>query len=165
MIHQKLMDLTTDKRFRHRVEAAIVDIERLGEFPKIYETIRTVAQQREKVRLGYSKTMKSQHLDRGIDNLGCAADIADRVRGWNASRRFWLILGASCQARGLGWGGLFGLKRSQVKVLLQAFEVLRAAGWPETHPAYQTPIGWDPAHVQIRDNWSSWIKQLLEALK
>lgn len=149
----KLAELTKDGNFVGKVRAVLEDLERLGEDGKIFEAKRTVEQQREKVRLGYSKTMRSYHLKRGGDNGGKAADIADREKAWNASKRFWFIVGASCQARGLGWGGLFGLNRKQKAAFLQAVSTLRLAGWPMHHAAYQAAIGWDPAHLQVDSNW------------
>ena len=149
----KLAELTADGNFREKVRALLCDLERLGEYAKIFEAKRTVDQQREKVRLGYSKTMRSNHLKRGADGGGKAADIADRSKGWNASRRFWFIIGASCHARGLGWGGLFGMKSKQKLAFHAAVRTLREAGWPESHSAYQAHIGWDPAHVEFGSNW------------
>lgn len=151
--HPKLATLTDDGNFRAKVAKVIAQLENRGESPKIFETKRTVAQQREKVRLGYSKTMFSEHLKTGKDGLCKAADIADASKGWNASRRFWFIIGAACQSYGIGWGGLFGLKGSQKAKLAAAFDILREAGWPDEHDAYRTQIGWDPAHLQQRANW------------
>jgi hypothetical protein len=105
------------------------------------------------VRLGYSKTMRSYHLKRGRDGKGLAADIACQARGWGASKRFWMLLAANCEARDMGWGGLFGLSRKQKQAVRNAIAILRSAGWPVSHEAYQTPIGWDPAHVQKDSNW------------
>jgi len=64
-----------------------------------------------------------------------------------------MILGANCQARSMGWGGLFGLSGRHKKGLIIAIERLRDAGWPDDHDAYEVPIGWDPAHVQQESNW------------
>jgi hypothetical protein len=97
--------------------------------------------------------MNSYHLKRGGDGGAKAADIADRKKAWNASRRFWFIIGASCQARGIGWGGAFGLSRKQKAAFSQAVAILRLAEWPSTHPAYQCAIGFDPAHLQTQGNW------------
>jgi len=153
MSDPKLLELTASGNFRARVEKTLDSLKSHGEDPKIFEGMRTPAQQREKVLRGVSKTMRSYHLKRGPDKLGLAADIADRKKGWNASKRFWLILGANCQTRALGWGGLFGLSAKHKKGLLVAMARLRDAGWPEDHDAYEVPIGWDPAHVQLDSNW------------
>ncbi len=149
----KLLELTADDNFRQKVNACLTDLTARDEDPRIFEAMRTVEQQREKVRKGYSKTMKSYHLKRGRDGKGLAADIADKVKGWNASKRFWFLLAATCEARRIGWGGLFGLKSKQKQAVMRAIQILRAAGWPHDHEAYQTPIGWDPAHVQKDNNW------------
>lgn len=150
----KLGDLTTDGNFRAKVQAVLADVSSHGERPKIFETARTEEQQREKVRLGYSKTMNSYHRKRGKDGKALAADVAEARKGWNARRRFWFMLGASARAHGVGWGGLFNLKRAEVHKLLEAFSILRAAGWPPEHPAYQTRAGWDVAHLQKDSNWT-----------
>lgn len=154
MNHPKLTELTTEANFAARVAGVIAQLEARDEHPRIFETKRTVEQQREKVRKGYSKTMRSYHLKRGKDGGAKAADIADAAKGWNASQRFWCIIGAACQSYGLGWGGLFGLNRKQVQAVKGALDELRAAHWPHDHPAYQRcPVSWDPAHVQFDSNW------------
>lgn len=152
-VHPKLSELTAEGFFRSHVGSIVTQLENRGERPRIYETKRTVAQQREKVRLGYSKTMRSYHLKVGRDGGAKAADIADAAKGWNATRRFWFIIGAACQSYGVGWGGLFNVSRSQKGKILAALKELRAAGFPEDHPAYRVQIGWDPAHVQVDSNW------------
>jgi len=149
----KLIELTTDGNFRAKVAACLTDLQAHGEDPKVFEAKRTVEQQREKVRLGYSKTMNSYHLKRGKDGGAKAADVADRTKGWNASKRFWLMLGSSALAHGVGWGGLFGLNRVQKQRLRTAILVLRSAGWPAGHSAYEVQVGWDGAHLQADVNW------------
>ena len=150
----KLAELTTDGNFRAKVAAILDDLASHGEDPKIFEAMRTREQQAEKVRLGYSKTMNSYHLKRGSDGKGKAADIADRKKGWNASKRFFMLLASSCWAHGVGSGILFGLNAKQRQNLKNAILTLRQAGWPKSHPAYETAIGWDGAHCQEDDNWS-----------
>lgn len=144
-----LEDLTADGGFRAKVAALVATLAAKGESAKVFEARRTEAQQAEKVRLGYSKTMASWHLKRGSDGGSLAADVADSSKGWNASRRFWLLVGANCQARGLSWGGLFGLSGARKAAVSAAIGRARKAGWPAKHEAYQVPIGWDPAHVSL----------------
>jgi len=153
MIDPKLQELTNDGAFRGKVQLTLQSLVERGEKPKIFEAMRTVEQQREKVKKGYSKTMRSYHLKRGKDGKGLAADIADARNGWNASKRFWFLLGANCEARDLGWGGLFGLGFKQRRALEVAINELRKAGWPQSHEAYQAQLGWDVAHVEFRSNW------------
>lgn len=148
----KLGELTEVGNFRAKVEGCLTVMKALGEDPVIADGLRTLAQQREKVRMGYSKTLASLHLP-GTDGLSRAADIVDGKKGWNASRRFWMIVGAYCEAKGLGWGGIFGLGADREAAVRRAFVTLRKAGWPEKHPAYQVSLGWDVAHVQQRSNW------------
>lgn len=149
----KLADLTTDGNFRAKVQSILNDLDGKDEKPKIFETKRTLEQQKEKVKKGYSSTMSSFHLKRGADGGAKAADVADAKKGWGASKRFWLIIGSSALAHEVGWGGLFGLKKTQKQAVVNAIKELRDAGWPASHDAYQVPIGWDPAHVQTAVNW------------
>lgn len=153
MTDPKLSELTTDGNFRAKVAACLADLEGHGEHPKIFEAKRTEAQQREKVRLGFSKTMNSFHLKRGSDSGARAADVADKNTGWNASKRFWLKLASAALAHGLGSGILFGLNGKQQRALMQAIERLRVANWPQSHPDYQVRTGWDPAHLEDRNRW------------
>lgn len=153
MLDNKLAELTNDGGVRSKVQAVLQDLSAHGERPKIFEAKRTVEQQREKVRLGYSKTMRSSHLKRGSDGGALAADIADKSLAWNATKRFWLMLGSSAMTHGLGWGGLFGLNRKQQIAVVNAIRELRTAGWPPSHEAYQCQLGWDTAHVQQGVNW------------
>lgn len=155
MTDPKLATITTDGSFRSKIEATLDHMRGHGEDPKIFETLRTVEQQRKKVRDGVSKTMRSYHLKKGSDGHAKAADIASKSKGWNCSQRFWLLLGANAQYRGLGWGGLFDFNAAQRARVLAAFETLRAAGWPKSHPLYKERglVSWDPAHVQFDSNW------------
>lgn len=151
----KLNDLTNDGNFRSKVQLTLQNLEGHGEDPKIFETLRTMEEQREKVRRGVSKTMNSYHLKKGKDGKAKAADVASKSKGWNVGPRFWLLLGANCQSRKIGWGGIFGFSPAQKAHLIELFDVLRAAGWPKEHPAYRgkVPISWDPAHLQYDSNW------------
>lgn len=149
----KLNQITKDDAFRAKVDLVLEDLKGKKYDGFIAEAQRTVAQQREKVKKGYSKTMNSFHVKTGSDG-GCkAADIVQRGKGWSASKRFWLILGSSAWAHNIGWGGLFGLNSKQVKAMQKAIHTLRQAGWPIEHEAYQVQMGWDVAHVEIKSNW------------
>jgi len=149
----KLHEITADFDFQLKVYKTLANMETHSEAPKIYETKRTVEQQREKVRKGYSKTMRSDHLKRGSDGGSWACDVADRAKGWNARKRFWFLLGANAQSRGMGWGGLFGLSRKQKANLIAAFDRLRKKGWPQADADYEVPVGWDVAHLSAKSNW------------
>lgn len=74
-----------NKDFQPIVQEILVRLESLEYQPTVAEGRRTEAQQREKVRLGYSQTMQSYHLS------GLAADIIDKRWGWNIGNvhRFW----------------------------------------------------------------------------
>ncbi len=90
--------------FRAKVERVLRRLQAKGWQPRVAEGRRTRAQQAEKVRRGYSRTMNSRHL------TGRAADIVDRRWGWegpaaDTNHRFWRDLGAAAKAEGLTWGG------------------------------------------------------------
>ena len=107
--------------FRWRVEAVLRELANREWQPVVWEGRRTTAEQAEKVRLGYSKTMGSWHVlsthaiipagKDGIDIVhGAAADIVDRRWEWggpcaNLNHHFWLSLGTVAKAQGLEWGG------------------------------------------------------------
>ena len=72
--------------------------------PVIASGMRTQEEQAEKVKLGYSKTMKSKHL------TGDALDIVDKRYGWDGPAsdvkfKFWQDLGSEAQKLGFEWGG------------------------------------------------------------
>ncbi|RMG19279.1 MAG: M15 family peptidase, partial [Planctomycetota bacterium] len=93
-----------DERFRPKVVRILQRLQQKGWQPRVASGRRTLAQQREKVRKGYSKTLRSWHL------LGRAADIVDRRWGWNGpaanlDHPFWKDLGEAARLEGLTWGG------------------------------------------------------------
>jgi hypothetical protein len=139
---EMLARTTREKDFRQKAKAVYEDLEGKGLKPRIYETLRTPQQQRQKVKLGYSKTMRSAHLP-DKTGLARAADIADRAVGWSATRRFWLTLGRSATARGLEWGGFYGLSLKQRKALQR---VLDDRDFTNDY----IKLGWDPAHIQSK---------------
>jgi len=135
---------------RTKIGAVLTDMEAHGWKPRIAEGLRTVAQQREKVRLGYSKTMKSKHLP-GPDGLGRAADIIEAGLGWNSPRAFWLTLGRCALLHGLEWGGLWigsALSPSdrRMRAALKAFCMDKTRPWEPG--AWKGKLGWDVAHVE-----------------
>lgn len=90
--------------FRKKVENVLRKMRALGWQPVAWEGYRTRAQQAEKVRKGYSKTMNSNH------RWGIAVDIVDARYRWsgkasNKNFKFWIDLGKTADAEGLGWGG------------------------------------------------------------
>lgn len=107
--------------FRYKLELILRDMTVSGWQPHVYSGVRTTAEQAEKVRLGYSKTMLSDHVSNVVHMLpegrgtftefyANAADIADRRYGWsglaaNKNFQFWNDLGRIAQKHGCGWGG------------------------------------------------------------
>lgn len=151
----RLTSITMDADFRAKIAATLDHMRQHGEDPKIFETLRTVEQQRQKVKGGVSKTMNSYHLKKGTDGKAKAADIASASKGWNVHPRFWLLLIANCEFRKIGTGGIFGFNKAQRKRLMKAIDTLRAAGWPAEHPLYAERglYSWDAAHCQFDSNW------------
>lgn len=124
--------------FKAKVVQVLVALGSAGFQPFVASGVRSLAAQRELVKAGRSRTMKSAHL------VGLAADIVDRRFGWAPpSSLFWLMLGREALKRRLTWGGLFGLSQKQKTALSKA---LRAGDY-ET--ASSLPLGWDPAHVEL----------------
>lgn len=138
--------------FREPLEKVITDVASKGvilEIEPIYGGRRTAEQQRKIVGNGYSKTLHSYHL------TGEAADLYQRIDGklvW-PSRRAQLLIGSAAWARGLGWGGMFGLRLRHRKALKDAILALRDAKWPPEHALYSIKVGWDAVHVQSQQNW------------
>lgn len=153
MADAKLLQLTQAGNFRAKVAAVLSDVAGRGQVPKIAEALRTPARQRELVRKGFSKTLKSLHLA-GKDGLARAADVVDAEVGWNAHKRFWLLLGSSCMAHEVGWGGLFGLNARQKEALKETILKLRRAGWPADDDLLSVRMGWDPCHCEARNKWN-----------
>lgn len=98
-----------EDRFKPIVLEIARQLEAKGWQPQVIEGRRTVAQQREKVRRGVSKTMNSYHLS------GMAADICDKRYMWNIplSHQYWKDQGAIVEElaksnKGLRWGGTWG---------------------------------------------------------
>lgn len=140
----RLQEMTSEGRFRPKVEAVLAGMRSLGYSPRVAEALRTVERQRQLVRAGRSRTMRSLHLP-GPDGLARACDIVDARSGWGAGRAFWLSLGRLAHTHGLDWGGLWMPSgRSDLIRFLQD----RTRPW-NPHE-YSGPIGWDPAHVQTR---------------
>lgn len=105
---QKAFDSLEDK-FKPIVAEIMKQLMAKGWQPVVAEGRRTVAQQKEKVRLGYSKTMNSYHL------TGMAADIVDRRYGWDIplSHQYWkdqgqIVTDLRKSIPNLRWGGDWG---------------------------------------------------------
>lgn len=140
-----LSNLTDQGNFRAKVAAIIRDAKGHGYDVTIYSSLRSVEEQKEKVKKGYSKTMNSKHLP-GWDGHARAADIASVKHGWNAPQDYWLMIGRLALTKGLRWGGLFGLPKKQ-KAALVAF--LTDTSKPFNPMEWKGKIGWDPAHVEL----------------
>lgn len=98
-----------ESKFKPFVLEILTQLEAKGWQPIVAEGRRTLAQQREKVRLGYSTTMHSYHL------TGMAADIVDKRYNWDIplSHQYWRDQGTIVDLiqktnPGLHWGGDWG---------------------------------------------------------
>jgi hypothetical protein len=107
--------------FKDALRQILAELRLLGWKPKIWHIKRTKAEQAEKVKKGYSKTMKSWHVDSTEGLLpagrisydviqGNAADIVDSRYAWSGEAssldfQFWKDLGRIAKTHGCSWGG------------------------------------------------------------
>lgn len=129
-----------------KVSAIMCELRGAGFKPRIYESMRTVAEQREMVRRGVSRTMRSKHV--GSPGRVRAVDIADEKRGWGAPKEFWLTVGRCALLHGCNWGGLWGLSRPR-RTQLKTFLTAKHDYWGAAVDEWTGGIGWDPAHVEL----------------
>ena len=144
---ERLEELTEQGNFRAKVEAVIINANTgRGMQLKIADALRTPERQAEKVKKGFSKTMRSKHLA-GSDGLARAADIVDARYGWDAPKDVWVLIGRLALTQGLGWGGLWGLPF----VMRSKFEdFLLDRSVPFDPKKWAGKLGWDVAHLEKR---------------
>jgi hypothetical protein len=150
-----IQNLTLDGNFRAKAHRVLEEMRSAGYAAAPYSSLRSKAEQAEKVKRGVSKTNRSGHVA-GRDGKARALDIADAEAfpgPWDAPRVFWILLGRLALTKNLGWGGLFGLPLSTkikfVKFLLEPStkdKPFRPENW-------QGKIGWDPAHIEQKPGW------------
>lgn len=132
-----------DPSIRAKVAAVIKDLEGHGLRPVIAKEVwRSPKEQMALYKAGRSKVSWGFHCACARDGKpgSLAADIIDADLAWNASRKFWLMLGSSAMAHGLGWGGLWGLPKSLRTGLLK---VIECKDWD-----CLVKFGWDVAHIE-----------------
>lgn len=137
--------LLIDASIRAKVAAVIKDLEGHGLKPLIATGVwRNPAEQMNLYKQGRSKVKWGFHCACTKDGKpgSLAADIVDAELSWNASSKFWLMLGSSAMAHGLEWGGLWGLPTSLQIGLIQT---IKNKQW--THPV---KFGWDVAHIETK---------------
>lgn len=140
-----------DPRFRPTVLEILEKLEARGYQPIVVEGKRTLAQQREKVRLGYSTTMNSYHL------TGLAADICDKREMWDKGlvRPFFndlfLIASTIAVPKGKIECGLIWLHPERYEVYKQTLTDLLAN--KITQKQADAKITWfcDAAHIQLNN--------------
>lgn len=145
---QHLKNLSDEGNFRRKVEAILRDAKAHGYDLTIGSSLRTKAEQAEKVAKGYSKTMRSKHLP-GWDGLARAADIVSSQLGWNAPQDYWIMVGRLALTKNLKWGGLYGLPRAQRKALVAFLTKPHSASDVFNPFEWRGKIGWDPAHLEL----------------
>lgn len=135
--------LLIDKSVRAKIAAVIKDMEGHGLKPLIAKEVwRNPKEQLALYKAGRSKVSWGFHCACTPDGkpASLAADIIDADLAWNASRKFWLMLGSSAMAHGLGWGGMWGLPKSLKTGLLK---VIECKDWD-----CAVKFGWDVAHIE-----------------
>lgn len=134
---------------RRKVAAILTRMRDLGYKPRIYESLRTEAEQREMVRRGVSRTMRSKHL-RQKDGYVYAVDIAGEKKAWGESAEFWLTLGRLALVHGCEWGGLWGLPRVRRRQLARFLTMNHERHWSDVAGMWNGGLGWDVAHVELK---------------
>lgn len=128
---------------RLRLPELLTRLRARGWRPLVVFSWRSLATQRELLRLGRTKVDFSFHnaLDEHARPAALAADIVDARFGWGdevagseetaGAAKFFAALGVEAKALGLTWGG----------------------DWSRTAPIWaRYGLGWDPAHVQAANN-------------
>lgn len=132
-----------DRSIRDKVAAVIKDLEGHGLEPLIAASVfRKPEEQLKLYNAGRSQVKWGFHCAMTKDGKpgSLAADIVDAKLGWNAPGKFWLMLGSSAMAHGLGWGGLWGLPDTLRKGILK---IIEDKDWNRP-----VKFGWDVAHIE-----------------
>ncbi len=141
--------LSLKAQFQTVIWNILTSLEEHGFKPSVIEGLRTRAQQAEKVRLGYSKTMNSIHIS------GLAADICDTREMWNKGlvRPFWWALYETAKDQKITNGRLrYGLtwdKPERASIYKKALDDLLAG--KITQKQADARITWfcDVAHIEM----------------
>lgn len=97
-----------DPRIREKAKAVLRDLAGHGWQPVIASSWRSIEEQKEKVKDGYSNIYFSYHCHTlNGKKAALAFDVIDRRWGWGISQDhlFWKHLGSSLKAHGMEWGG------------------------------------------------------------
>lgn len=93
--------------FRSTVKLIIEDLTRAGSKLRVFETRRSLDRQSEIFRQGFSKTMKSKHLE----GKACDFVVFDEGKwSWDSKKyksEYALLGNLVKQYKGIRWGGLF----------------------------------------------------------
>jgi len=126
--------------FSKTIEEILVSLSQAGFPSRIVEAYRSYATQAQKIAAGYAPVPKpGRKVSAGKHGAGLAADICCRKYGYETSERnakFYKLLGALAQERGLIWGGTFHTKNGKA-----------ASYGPE-----KWNLGWDPGHLESRSS-------------
>lgn len=144
--------LSLKPEFKPYVKTILIKLEEMGYTPIVVEGLRTLAQQKEKVKLGYSKTLKSYHLS------GLAADICDSREMWNKGlvRKFWYdmytIIKSVVPEKGRLRPGLVWDQDAEARIKIYKKALDDCLAGKITQKEADAKIGWfcDAAHVEMR---------------
>jgi len=139
--------LLIDEAIRNRVSNVITELEQQGLRPVIAKEVwRDPALQKKLFDEGKSKVQWGFHCATTPDGKpsSLAADIVDAELGWDAPRKFWILLGGAAATHRLHWGGYFGfVKLPKLKQRLN--QTLKDKDFDPS-----IKMGWDPAHVEVK---------------
>lgn len=86
--------------FKPRVELLLERMRLLGFDPMVWEALRSKERAANMSKKGQGRAIKlSMHC------YGCAVDIIDALKMWDAEPMFWKVLGLEAAKLGLVWGG------------------------------------------------------------
>lgn len=92
---------------QQKIRNVLIKLKKLGWQPIVAEGLRTIEEQKNKIKGGFSKV---KNPSASLHTQGLAADIVDQRYGWNGPAKdlkfkFWLDLGKIAAEEGLEWGG------------------------------------------------------------
>ncbi len=129
--------------YRVRLQAVLTELESLGYRPRIQQAWRSIADQLDAYRRGYSQVQYGFHNVTGANGTkeALAADVLDDDQPLTAKTHFMLHLLAAAEKNGLTTGIRWGLSDDKVKAINDA---IASGNW--NVPIH---VGWDPLHVEI----------------
>lgn len=129
--------------FRDKILPVLREMEEAGYRPRIQVAWRSVADQMEAFRNGYSQVQYGFHnaTSQSGQKEALAADVLDDDHPLDAKTSYMLRLAAAAEKQGLVTGIRWGLTDEKAKAIDAA---IAAQNW--SAPVH---VGWDPLHVEI----------------